>query len=78
VTIYRVSDIWQIEIHTSEPLLSEHSPAEVQTIIAKLKTYELPNIDQIPVQLIQAGCETLRSEIHKLISSIWNKAELPE
>jgi hypothetical protein len=33
---------------------------------------------QIPAELIQAGGETLRSEIHKLINSIWNKEELPE
>jgi hypothetical protein len=29
-------------------------------------------------QLIQAGGETLRSEIHKLFNSIWSKEELPE
>jgi hypothetical protein len=27
--------------------------------------------------MIQAGRETLHSEIHKLIKLIWNKAELP-
>jgi len=30
--------------------------------------------DQIPAELIKA----IRSEIHKLINSIWNKEELPE
>jgi hypothetical protein len=34
--------------------------------------------DQIPVELIQAGGETLVSVIHKLINSIWNKEELPD
>jgi hypothetical protein len=34
--------------------------------------------DQIPAELIKAGDETLRSEIHKLICSIWNKEELPQ
>jgi hypothetical protein len=29
-------------------------------------------------ELIQAGSETLRSEIHKLINSIWNKEKLPD
>jgi hypothetical protein len=33
---------------------------------------------QILAELIQAGGETLLSEIHKLINSIWNKEELPE
>jgi len=28
--------------------------------------------------LIKAGGRTIRSEIHKLINSIWNKEELPE
>jgi hypothetical protein len=34
--------------------------------------------DQIPAELIQAGGETLRSGIHKLINSVWNKEELPD
>jgi hypothetical protein len=33
----------------------------------------LPGIDQIPGELIQAGGETLHSEILKLINCIWNK-----
>jgi hypothetical protein len=37
-----------------------------------------PGIDQIPTELITAGGRTIRSEIHKLINSIWNKEELPE
>jgi hypothetical protein len=39
--------------------------------------YKSPGVDQIPAELIQAGGETLRSEIHKLIKLIWNKEELP-
>jgi sorting nexin-29 len=35
-------------------------------------------IDQIPAQLIKAGGRIIRSEIHKLIISVWNKEELPE
>jgi hypothetical protein len=31
---------------------------------------------QIPAELIRAGRETLRSEIHKLTKLIWNKEEL--
>jgi hypothetical protein len=37
-----------------------------------------PGINQIPAELIQAGEETLRSEIHKLINYIWNKEEFSE
>jgi hypothetical protein len=42
-----------------------------------LEKYKLLHIDQIPAELIQAGGETLWSEIHKIINSIWNKEELP-
>jgi hypothetical protein len=40
--------------------------------------YKSPGSDQIPAELIQAEGETLQSEIHKLISSIWSKEELPD
>jgi hypothetical protein len=43
-----------------------------------LKRYKSPGTDQIPAELIQAGGNALRSEIHKLINCIWNKEELPE
>jgi hypothetical protein len=42
-----------------------------------MKRYKAPGSDQIPAELIQAGGETLHSEIHKLIMLIWNKEELP-
>jgi hypothetical protein len=38
----------------------------------------LPGIDQIPAELIQAGDNTSRSEIHKLVNSILNKEALSE
>jgi len=41
-----------------------------------LKRYKLPGTYQIPAELIQAGGNTLHSEIHKVINSIWNKEEL--
>jgi hypothetical protein len=34
--------------------------------------------DQVPAEWIQAGDETLRSADHKLITSVWNKEELPD
>jgi len=46
--------------------------------IEKLKRHKSPGINQIPAELIKAEGRTLRSEIHKLINSIWNKEELPE
>jgi hypothetical protein len=50
----------------------------VISIIGKLKRYKSPASNEIPAELIQAGGETLWSEIHKLINSIWNKEELPD
>jgi len=41
--------------------------------IEKIKSKKSPSIDQIPVELIKAGGRTICSEIHKLITSIWNK-----
>jgi hypothetical protein len=46
--------------------VSDPSLFEVEIAIAKLKRYKSSGSDQIPAELIQAGGETLRSEIHKL------------
>jgi hypothetical protein len=74
---HRISDVRQIEIHTAEPLVPDPIPFEVDIAIAKLERYKSPGSEQIPPEFIQAG-ETLRSEIHQLINSIWSKEELPE
>jgi hypothetical protein len=42
-----------------------------------LKSYKSLGTDEIQVELIEAG-ETLHSEIHKLINSVWNKEELSQ
>jgi hypothetical protein len=51
---------------------------KVEIAIGKLKSYKSPGTDQILARLIKAGSETLYSEIHKFICSIWNKEELPQ
>jgi hypothetical protein len=43
-----------------------------------LKKYKSPGIGLILAELIQAGGETLRSVIHKLINSIWDKDEFTD
>jgi hypothetical protein len=63
----------QIEIHTAEPLLPEPSASEFEVAIRKLKRYKSPGVHEIPAELIQAGEETLRSEIHKRIRLIWKR-----
>jgi len=46
--------------------------------IEKLKRHKSPGIDQIEAELITAGGRTIRSEIYKLINSLWNEEELSE
>jgi hypothetical protein len=69
--LFSLSDVRQIEIHTAEPLVCEPSPFDVEIAVAKLKRYKSPNSVQILGELIQAGGETLQSEIHKLINSVF-------
>jgi hypothetical protein len=71
-------NVRQTEIHKAEPRVPGPSHLEVEISIAKLKKYKSPGNDQIPAALYQAGGETLVSVIHKLITSIWNKEEMPD
>jgi hypothetical protein len=59
LNVHRVGDVRQIEIHTTEPLVPDPSPSEVENAIAKLQKYTSPGSDQTSAELIQAGCETL-------------------
>jgi hypothetical protein len=76
LNVREFSDVGQIEIHTAVPSVIDPRPFGVEIAIAKLKSYKSPGSDEIPAELFQAEEETLRSEIHKLINSIWNKEEL--
>jgi hypothetical protein len=67
----------QTEMHTAEPFVPEPSASEAEVAVGKLKRYKFPGVDQIPAKLIQAGGETLCSEILQLIKLIWNKEESP-
>jgi hypothetical protein len=60
-------------MQTAEPLVHEPNPFEIEIAIEKLKIYKSPGTDGIPAELIQAGGNILRSEVHKLINCIWNK-----
>jgi hypothetical protein len=70
--VHGAGGVRQSEMHTAEPFVPEPSASEAEAAIRKLKSYIFPGVDQIPAELIQAGGETLRSEIHKLIKLIWN------
>ena len=58
--------------------MPELSAFELAVATVKLKRHKSPGTDQIPAELINAGGRKIRSDIHKLIYSIWNKEELPE
>jgi hypothetical protein len=53
--VHNVSDVRQIEVHTTEQLVPGPSRLEVEIAIAKLKKYKSPRSNQIPAELIQAG-----------------------
>jgi hypothetical protein len=78
LNVHDVSDVRQIEVHTAEPLVPGPSHLEVEISIAKLKKYKSPGSDHILAELYQAGGETLVSVSHKLITSMWNKEEMPD
>jgi hypothetical protein len=77
LNVHNFSDVRQIEIHTAELLVPCPSHLEAEISIAKLKKYKSPGSDQFPAELYQAGGEIV-SVIHKLITSIWNKEEMPD
>jgi hypothetical protein len=62
-------------VHTAGPLVPEPSSLKFQNTIEKLKRYKLTGVSQISAELLQAGGNTSRSEVHKLINSIWIKEE---
>jgi hypothetical protein len=78
LNVHNVSDFRQIEVHTAEPLVPGLSSLEVETAIAMLGKYKSLSNDEIPAELIQGGGEILMSAIHKHVSSVWNKEELPD
>ena len=78
LNILGVNDVRQRELRTAEPLVPEPSVLEFELVIEKLKCHKSLGIDHIPAELINAGCRTIHSELHKLIISVWNKDKLPE
>jgi len=76
--VHGAKDVRQAEIHTAVPLVSEPSAAEFELAFDKLKSHKIPGIVQIPAELIKAVDRTIFLEIHKLITSIWKKEDLPE
>jgi hypothetical protein len=57
-------------MNTVEPLVSKPSPFKVEIAIENVKRYKSPGIDQIPAEMIQAGGNSLCSQVYRLIISI--------
>jgi hypothetical protein len=73
LNVHGVDNVRKLAIHIAEPVVPEPSLVEVEIAIGKLKSYKFLGTDQILAELIKAGGETLCSEIHRMICSIWNK-----
>ena len=58
--------------------MPEPNTFEIEMAIEKLRRHKSPGIDKIPAEFIKAGDRTTRSEIYKLINSLWNEEELSE
>jgi hypothetical protein len=77
LNVQEAGGVKQTEVHTAEPFVPQPSASEFEAAVGNLKRFKSPGTDQTPAELIQAGGETLRSEIHKLIKLVWKKEELP-
>jgi hypothetical protein len=62
----------------AELLVLEPSLVKVESAIEELKRYKSLGTDQIVAKLIKARGETVCSEAHKLICSLWNREEFPQ
>jgi len=76
LNINGIHDIRKMDIHTAEILVPEPSLLHIEIAIGNLKSYKSPGTDQIQVELINEEGETLCSEVHKFISTLWDKGEL--
>jgi hypothetical protein len=77
LNVHNASDVRQIEVHMSGPLVPGPGLLEVEIAIANMKKYKSADSDKIPSELIQAGNEMLVPAIQKLVNSIWNMKDLP-
>jgi hypothetical protein len=71
--VHRAGGVRQTEIHIAEPFVPQPSASDLEVAIGRPKRYKSPGVDQIQAEMFQAGGETLRSEIHKLIKLTWKK-----
>jgi hypothetical protein len=77
LTVHGAGSVRRTEMHTAKQFVQEPSASEAEVAIGKLKRYKSPGVAQILEKLIQAGGKILCSVIHKIITLIWDKKELP-
>jgi len=63
---------------TAEQFLEPPTYDEVRESISRLKDHKSPGEDNIPAELIKAAGHTLWTRLHQIITSVWEKEELPE
>jgi hypothetical protein len=67
-----------MDIRKDEPLITELSLVEVETVIGKLKRYKFRGSDPISAEMIKAGGKILSIKIHKIICCIWITEEFSQ
>jgi hypothetical protein len=70
LNVHSVSDIWQTEVHMTEPLVPNPSRTEVQIAIVKLKKYKLP------IRIPAGGKTILRSISTLILFQIGKKCQI--
>jgi hypothetical protein len=55
LNVHGTGGVRQSEMHTAEVFVSESTVSEVEVAIERLKSYKSPGVNQIPVELVQAG-----------------------
>jgi hypothetical protein len=75
LNVHGAGGVRQAEMLTAKPFVPEPIASDIEVAIQKLKRCTSPGVFQITAEVIQAGRETLCSEIHNL-KLIWNEEEL--
>jgi len=78
LNVHNGEETEEFEIHTAEPWIPEPREIEIKMSVKKLKIFKSPGMDNILAELIKAGGTPLIKELHKLITAIWRKEELPK
>jgi len=73
INIHEVQDFRQMEVHAAEVLVPQACLDEFEIANGNLKSYKSRATEQIPAELIRAVGEILYCEIHRILSSMWNK-----